>query len=661
MRGKSFFIRIERLLIAFFSFFVVLCFAACNNVPETPTTVPVMSEPGYGKVTVNIAGIGIYNTSARTVYPDMLFAKYEFEFSKVNDNGDITGTIEPKELATGEAFVFELEVGKWQVTVSAFAKAGDTEPAAAGTSEPFTLTSGTTILTADVQLDGIVTTGSGTFSYYITFPADAEVTLFSLEKLSAEENPESINLLETSEVGAIESNTIIVSGTVQDITAGYYLMTLLLEMDGAKTGANEVVYIYDKLGSAYGTEDEPVVFIEDHFSAPVLTGTVSISGTAQVGQTLTANTGNLGGSGTISYQWNRGGTAISGAKGSTYTIQSADEGSTITVTVTRFGYSGNVTSAPTATVALPLESITGLANKLAWLKTYAQSNGNYLIEVNADESIIPQALSYSGKNNISITLRGIDAERTISLSSNGSFFTVQSGVTLILDNNITLQGHNNNNASLVYVISSGKLIMNTGSKISGNQKVFYSNSSYPDSNDGGGVYVYNGTFTMNGGEISGNTAFINGFSSSSSISSCGGGVYVESGTFTMNDGVISGNTASASAVYARSYGGGVYVNGIFTMNGGEISGNTAFCSGPYPSPYGGGVYVYSGTFTKTDGTIYGYVDANSNIVKNDFGVVSNRGHAVYVNTTPGKFRESTAGPTVNLDSNVTGTAGGWEN
>ena len=40
---------------------------------------------------------------------------------------------------------------------------------------------------------------------------------------------------------------------------------------------------------------------------PVLTGTVSINGIPQVGQTLTADVSSLGGSGTISYQWKRGG------------------------------------------------------------------------------------------------------------------------------------------------------------------------------------------------------------------------------------------------------------------------------------------------------------------------------------------------------------------
>ena len=83
---------------------------------------------------------------------------------------------------------------------------------------------------------------------------------------------------------------------------------------------------------------------------PPLAGTVSISGTAQQGQTLTANTSALGGIGTIFYQWKRGTTDI-GTNSSIYVLQSADVGSTITVTVTRSGYTGSLTSAPTAAVA----------------------------------------------------------------------------------------------------------------------------------------------------------------------------------------------------------------------------------------------------------------------------------------------------------------------
>jgi len=88
---------------------------------------------------------------------------------------------------------------------------------------------------------------------------------------------------------------------------------------------------------------------KDDGKAPMLTGTVSIVGIAQVGQTLTANTNALGGNGTISYQWKRGGIDI-GTNSSFYTVQAADTGSAITVTVSRDGYSGSVTSTPTATV-----------------------------------------------------------------------------------------------------------------------------------------------------------------------------------------------------------------------------------------------------------------------------------------------------------------------
>jgi hypothetical protein len=83
-------------------------------------------------------------------------------------------------------------------------------------------------------------------------------------------------------------------------------------------------------------------------SLPALTGTVSISGTANVGSTLRANASGLGGFGDISYQWKRGTTNI--GTGSYYIVQADDMGSTITVTVTREGYSGSVTSDPTDTV-----------------------------------------------------------------------------------------------------------------------------------------------------------------------------------------------------------------------------------------------------------------------------------------------------------------------
>ena len=276
---------------------------------------------------------------------------------------------------------------------------------------------------------------------------------------------------------------------------------------------------------------------------------------------------------------------------------------------------------------------------MAWLESNAQSGGDYIVEVSANESLSPMILSYSsysGISNVSITLKGTGTVRTVSLSSSGILFEVASGVTLILDNNITLQGRSGNNDALVRVY--GTLVMNTGSCITGNTNTDYF---------GGGVTVNGGTFTMNGGTVSGNTAY------------GGGGVFAYYGTFTMNGGTISGNTTSNS-----SGGGGVYVasDGTFTMSGGTISGNTA-------SSTGGGVSVDDeGIFTKTGGTIYGYSASdtvNSNVVKDGYGTVeNNKGHAVYADQGYlSKRRETTAGSSVNLSFNGNnGTfSGGWDN
>lgn len=84
---------------------------------------------------------------------------------------------------------------------------------------------------------------------------------------------------------------------------------------------------------------------------------------------------------------------------------------------------------------------------------------------------------------------------------------------------------------------------------------------------------------MEGGKISNNTAGRNG---------TGGGVYVYNGTFTMTGGEISGNRSNGS-------GAGVILdgNGSFIMTGGKITGNTANFSDQekYSDSTGAGVYV----------------------------------------------------------------------
>jgi len=335
-----------------------------------------------------------------------------------------------------------------------------------------------------------------------------------------------------------------------------------------------------------------------------------------------------------------------------------------------------------------------LTAKLVWALRNAQSGGDYTIELAANESLSAQTLAFEGKMDVTVRFSGSGGERIITLTDNGSLFTVEPGVTLVLDKDITLRGHSRNNAPLIRVNGGGFLILREGAKITGNttslgggvytdERAYFfmfggeisgntSSSTGLRQGHGGGVYA-EGDFVMSGGEISGNK------SSNSAYSSNGGGVYIGySGTFTMSGGRISGNTASGN--YVSSGGGGVYAEGDFVMSGGEISGNTAQISGSGNG--GGGVYagaftmsggnifgntsslggggVYAGTFTKTRGTIYGYTegDPKSNVVKNTSGVVQNdKGHAVYVDAS--KRRESTVGPDDTLDPSKTGLAGGW--
>ena len=98
------------------------------------------------------------------------------------------------------------------------------------------------------------------------------------------------------------------------------------------------------------------------------TGQPTISGIAQVGETLTADTSGVADENglenvTFTYQWLAGDDAIPGATGSTYTLADADEGNTVKVRVSFTDDGGNdetLTSAATATVeAAPNSPATG--------------------------------------------------------------------------------------------------------------------------------------------------------------------------------------------------------------------------------------------------------------------------------------------------------------
>ena len=206
-------------------------------------------------------------------------------------------------------------------------------------------------------------------------------------------------------------------------------------------------------------------------------------------------------------------------------------------------------------LTLPVVVVEGgsLLERLRWIDASASNNTLYHIDITENESISPQILSFSRARNVTVRLSGSGTEWFISLTGPGSLFTIGPSVTLILENGVTLEGHNNNMGGwLVRINKDGTLIMNDGAKIlRNNYSLIYSD----------------GTFTMNGGEID--------------TSSCSNyGVFIQSG----------------------------------------------------------------GLFTKTGGTIYERRDSSTNVtVQSQIGM-----------------RRTTAGPSVRMDSRISGAAGGWE-
>jgi len=154
-------------------------------------------------------------------------------------------------------------------------------------------------------------------------------------------------------------------GTVQYSTDGTnYSATV-------PTGTNAGSYtVHYKVVGGDNYNDVAADSVPVTIARKTITGSVTISGTASMNETLTAKYSESGE--TISYQWYRGDDEISGATGSTYILVADDVGKTIKVKASGTGnYTGNATSDPTATVAKA--TITVTAWPTATAITYGQS------------------------------------------------------------------------------------------------------------------------------------------------------------------------------------------------------------------------------------------------------------------------------------------------
>ena len=200
--------------------------------------------------------------------------------------------------------------------------------------------------------------------------------------------------------------------------------------------------------------------------------------------------------------------------------------------------------------------------------------GGYMIElVDASASLTLSNIVIDGAE---CTVDATHAAETDSIikAANGGTIVLNSGA--ILQNNKAAQ------------FGSG-ILANNRVNITMEDGAIIRNNTNRNYELGGGILIGNGsTFTMNGGEISGNTA--NG----------GGGVAIIGSTMVMNNGTISNNSTYQTSGQG-SYGAGVYVadyanssggDTLFTatpasfeMNGGKITGNKAL-------DYGGGIVTF---------------------------------------------------------------------
>ena len=179
-------------------------------------------------------------------------------------------------------------------------------------------------------------------------------------------------------------------------------------------------------------------------------------------------------------------------------------------------------------------------NSLVAAMTYL---GSYEITENVFVLAIDQNVA-SGAHTIplgrDLTIVGLGEQREIRfVASSGHLFSITSGNSLTLGENITLVGRDAHNTALVNVLAGGSLTMEEGSMITG-----HVNTSANGATDGDGSAVRVGgvgsNFTMNGGSITGNSA--------------------------------GGNTTVGSA---RSAGVHIAANGHFVMTGGSVQGNTS--------------------------------------------------------------------------------------
>jgi hypothetical protein len=235
------------------------CPSPVSNKPsqteEDSPDVPV----GFGLVRVNLT-----QGEARTVMPLPVLGSLYFKYWFTKDS------LSPEEKSP-ESGVFTLEPGTYTLRVEAFVDPAKTELAADGTSASFVVTSGTEPGTVNVALRPIVSEGTGSLAFSLTYPAGGAVEYLTLTRIAG---AETIDL--AAGVTPSGSEPLVFSGEKTGISSGYYWLNVRIRDGiGRYAGKTEAVHIYQNLSA-----QAVYVFTADDFSIYTVTFSAGTGGGA---------------------------------------------------------------------------------------------------------------------------------------------------------------------------------------------------------------------------------------------------------------------------------------------------------------------------------------------------------------------------------------------
>ena len=213
-----------------------------------------------------------------------------------------------------------------------------------------------------------------------------------------------------------------------------------------------------------------------------------------------------------------------------------------TLTVTATGHAGNLYLHPDLINPILNSNVT---TAVAYVNNPANNSSGqvYTLRVHRDDTVDSSSISYwSGavytaavmEDNARLTIEGIGGVRTITHNGGADhcMFIIDGTSSLTLGNNITLQGHQNGTQNLV-MLNDGEFIMKGNSRITGHKITNY----WPSL-----VAVWGGHFTMEDNAVITGNEGLPLQPTPAQYSTASGGVTVGYGTFTMNGGSITGNS-----------------------------------------------------------------------------------------------------------------------